>query len=177
MTTPGSTPYEATSYDLGDVQLTPITADDANVLGAGLAAIDPWRRMGYAAGTLSGYLVRPDPAAHRFAIRADGVLAGAVSVRDPWLRGPYLELLGLLSHAQRRGVGQAAMDWFEAEAPRGAASLWVICSEFNSGALAFYKRHGFVEETTLEDLVFPNFAEILLRKRLRQPAKTENRPR
>lgn len=168
MTTPSNAPYEAESYDLGDVQLTAITKDDANALGAGLAAIDPWRRMGYAAEALSGYLVRPDPAAHRFAIWAEGALAGAISVREPWLRGPYLELLGLLSNSQRRGVGQAAMDWFESEAPRSAGNLWVICSEFNSGALAFYKRHGFVEATALEDLVFPDFTEILLRKPLQR---------
>jgi ribosomal protein S18 acetylase RimI-like enzyme len=168
MTPPGNEPYGAASYDLGPVRLTPVTAEDADALGAGLATIDPWRRMGYAAGTLSGYLTRPDPAARRFAIRANGTLAGAISVRDPWLRGPYLELLGLLTHAQGQGAGRAAMDWFEAEAPPGAGNLWVACSAFNTGALAFYKRHGFVEAAALEDLVFTGFAEILLRKPLRR---------
>lgn len=166
MTTSDSAPYSAAAYDLGAVRLMPVTAQDADTLGAGLAAVDPWRRMGYAAGALSGYLTRPDPAAHRYAIHAEGALAGAISIRDPWLRGPYLELLGLLSHAQGRGVGRAAMDWFEAEAPPSAGNLWVVCSAFNTGALSFYKRHGFVEAATLDDLVFAGFTEILLRKPL-----------
>lgn len=169
MITPASAPYGAESYDLDTIRLTPFTGEEADALGAGLAAIDPWRRMGYAAESLSGYLVRPDPAARRFAIRADGVLAGVISVRNPWLRGPYLELLGLLPHSHGRGIGQAAMDWFEAESPPSTGYLWVICSEFNTGALAFYKRCGFTEVTGLEDLVFEGFTEILLRKALRKP--------
>lgn len=170
MSMPASEPYTADSYDLGKIQLAPITADEAAALGDGLAAIDPWRRMGYAGETLSGYLLRPDPAAHRFAIRADGALSGVISVRNPWLRGPYLELLGLLSHSQRRGIGQAAMQWFESEAPRDAGFLWLVCSEFNAGALAFYRRCGFSEVAGLRDLVFAGFTEILLRKPLRRQA-------
>lgn len=166
MRRPANLPYGAASYDLGICRLAPISDDDGETLGVALAAIDPWRRMGYAAGSIGKYLVRYDPAAHRFAIRADGEVVGAVSIRNPWLRGPYLELLGLLPGSHRRGIGRAVMSWFEAEAPPGAANLWVVCSTFNSGALSFYTRCGFSAVTTLEDLVVPGFNEILLRKSL-----------
>lgn len=179
--TGGEAPFGAESYDLGIAQLRPVTEGDAPVLGAGLAAIDPWRRMGFPAKALSGYLTRDDLAVRRFAIWTDeggraadegaAALSGVVSVRDPWLRGPYLEVLGLLPHAQGRGIGAAVMDWFENEARTGkpamaATNLWVLCSDFNAGGLAFYKRHGFVEVAPLDGLGGPGFTEILLRKRL-----------
>lgn len=159
-------PYGAAAYDLGVATLRAITAADAALLGAGLAAIDPWRRAAYSDEALTGYLTRRDPAANRFAIHVDGALAGAVSVREPWLRGPYLELLGLLPPTQGRGVGAAVMRWFEAQAPAGASSLWVLCSDFNAGALAFYERHGFRRVAALDGLIGEGIAEILLRKAL-----------
>ena len=166
MATDDTRPYGAAAYDLGAVKLCAITAADAALLGPGLAAIDPWRRANFPHAALTGYLTRRDPAANRFAIHADGALAGVISVREPWLRGPYLELLGLLTPAQGRGIGAAVMRWFEAEAPAGASSLWVLCSDFNTGALAFYERHGFLRVTELEGLVGDGFTEILLRKKL-----------
>ncbi len=166
MTPRRTRPYGATAYDLGAAHLRAITAEDAAQLGAGLAAIDPWRRADYPAAALTAYLTREDPAARRFAIQAGGALAGVVSVREPWLRGPYLELLGLLPPAQGRGLGGAVMRWFEAEAPAGATNLWVLCSDFNTGALAFYARHGFRQVTPLEGLVGEDLTEILLRKKL-----------
>ena len=166
MPTHNSRPYAAAGYKLGCATLRAITGADADVLGPALAAIDPWRKANYPATALTGYLTRLDPAASRFAIEADGALAGVVAVREPWLRGPYLELLGLLPHAQGRGIGAAVLDWFEAEAPAGASSLWVLCSDFNTGALAFYERHGFHKVTPLEGLVGADLTEILMRKRL-----------
>jgi GNAT superfamily N-acetyltransferase len=159
-------PYALSAYDLGRVMLRPVTEADALALGAGLAAIEPWRRLNFAEKALSESLTRPDPAICRLAIYAGGNLSGVVAVRDPWLRGPYLELLGLLPPAQGRGIGSAVMKWFETEAPARARNLWVLCSDFNAGALAFYERHGFVRMTAIESLVGDGFSEILLRKRL-----------
>ncbi len=158
--------YSETYYDLGSVTLCAITAAEAVLLGAGFAAIDPWRRANYSDTALAGYLSRHEPGGNRFAIHAEGALAGAVSIREPWLRGPYLEFLGLLPQAQGRGIGAAVMRWFETQAPAGASSLWVLCSDFNTGALAFYERHGFGQVATLDGLIGAGFDEILLRKRL-----------
>lgn len=165
MSTPSPKPFAA-DYDLGRVALNAMTETDAETLGAGLAAIDPWRRLNYSAGALAGYLTRDDPALSRLAIIADGALSGVVAIREPWLRGPYLELLGLLPQAQRHGIGAIVLDWFEAEAPAGAANLWVLCSDFNTAALAFYERHGFRRAFAIDDFVRQGSAEILLRKPL-----------
>jgi GNAT superfamily N-acetyltransferase len=166
MMTRRTRPYGATAYDLGPATLRAITAADAAALGPGLAAIDPWRHANYPAEVVTGYLMRHDPAANRFAIYTGDTLAGVVSVREPWLRGPYLELLALLPPAQGQGIGAAVMRWFEAEARPDASSRWVLCSDFNTRALAFYDRHGFRQVAPLEGLLGEGLTEILLRKRL-----------
>lgn len=162
--------FDATPHDLGAAMLRPVSAGDAQPLGAGLAAIEPWARMSYPASSLTAYLRREDPATRRFAVWIDDNLAGVVVVREPWLRGPYLELLGLLPAAQGRGIGAKILGWMEREAqtiePVRATNLWVLCSDFNTRALVFYRRHGFETVVPLDDLAAAGFTEILLRKRL-----------
>lgn len=162
--------FDATPHDLGAAMLRPVSTDDAQRLGAGLAAIEPWSRMSYPASGLTAYLMREDSAKHRFSVWIDDDLAGVIAIREPWLRGPYLELLGLLPAAQGHGIGTAILAWMEREAreikPVQATNLWVLCSDFNTRALAFYRRHGFADVAPVDDLAEPGFTEILLRKRL-----------
>jgi GNAT superfamily N-acetyltransferase len=88
-----------------------------------------------------------------------------VSVRYPWLKGPYLELLALLPQAQKQGIWSSIIAWLESEALRHQArNLWVCASSFNAGALRFYERHGCRPAATLPGLVADGFDEILLRK-------------
>lgn len=114
---------------------------------------------------MTQYLATDEDGAHRYAIDVDGAAAGAATVRHPWLRGPYLELLVLLPGHQGRGIGGAFLRWFQNEAQRNASrSLWACASRSNTRALAFYRRHGFAETAVLPDLVADGFDEILLRK-------------
>lgn len=152
------------AIDLGPVLLTDLREGEARQLGAALAAIDPWRRMAYPADALTAYLERQDAAAPRYAVRCDDDLAGCLAVRDPWLKGPYLEILGLLPGFQGHGIGARILGWFEHEAGRGARNLWVVASSFNERAIAFYASHGFAPVATLPGLVCDNFDEVLLRK-------------
>ena len=71
--------------------------------------------------------------------------AGVVSVRDPWLKGPYLELLALLPSVAKPGHRQrASSPGSNARRSRHQArNLWVCASSFNTRALRFYERHGF----------------------------------
>src|SRR4029450_12481823 len=101
----------------------------------------------------------------RYQVEISGEQAGAVSVRLPWLKGPYLELLALLPQAQGKGIGSTIVPWFEREALKvGARNLWVCASSFNTRALRFYERHGFERAATLPGLVVDGYDEILLRK-------------
>jgi ribosomal protein S18 acetylase RimI-like enzyme len=88
-----------------------------------------------------------------------------VSVRHPWLKGPYLELLALLPPAQNQGIGSSIMAWFEtAGLKHRARNLWVCASSFNARALRFYEGRGFARAATLPSLVADGYDEILLRK-------------
>ena len=164
-------PFQAESWTLSAasgaaVVLDPIEASTAQTLGIAVAAKDPWQRMKYSAEAMAGYLGAREPGTCRRAIRHDGHVVGVVCVRHPWLRGPYLEMLALLPGSQGLGIGACVLDWMGAEVAGRANSLWVCTSTFNTGALVFYERHGFVRVGDLDGLVGPDFTEILLRKRL-----------
>lgn len=153
--------------ELGSALLRPPVPDECETLATELAAMQPWSTMGISAEGLTAFLKSDDPGAHRYAIVQDGVLAGVVSVRFPWLKGPYIELLAILSGFQRRGHGQRILSFIETEAVRlGMRNVWVCASQFNGGAARFYKRHGFVEIATLPGLVADDFTETLFRKAL-----------
>jgi diamine N-acetyltransferase len=145
----------------------PMTAESAAPLGGAFAEIDPWARYAYTAEALSKYLSDTEAEAPRFEIVVGDTVAGALCFRNNWLRGPYLQFLGILPAFQKQGIGGAALRWFEAEARKSKAqNIWVAASDFNAGALAFYERFGFVRVATLDELVSPEAGEILFRKRL-----------
>ncbi|HEY8193447.1 MAG TPA: GNAT family N-acetyltransferase [Hyphomicrobium sp.] len=144
--------------------MTPFTAE---TLGPLLARIDPWDRHKYTPSALTAYLAAEEPGAPRFAINVGRGHAGAIGIKRDWLRGPYLQFLGLLPAYQRQGIGTSVLDWFESEArATRAQNLWVAASDFNARALSFYEKHGFSRVATLDALVTEGSSEILLRKRL-----------
>jgi ribosomal protein S18 acetylase RimI-like enzyme len=139
---------------------------DAAVLGAMLGGIDPWLALGISPKALAGYLLRDDPALRRYVVRVGDFdeIIGVICIRYPWLRGPYIELLGLSDGYQGKGLGWQILRWVESEARREARNLWVVTSSFNHKAQDFYRRHGFYEIGPLKGLVSRNADEILFRK-------------
>jgi GNAT superfamily N-acetyltransferase len=137
-------PFSPARIDLQGARLVGLEPASAIRLAAAVVAVPPWSAMNYPADALARFLAASDDGASRYLVEVDGAEAGAVSVRYPWLKGPYLELLALLPPFQGRGIGAGIMSWFE-EAGRsvGARNLWVCASSFNDGALRFYQRHGF----------------------------------
>ncbi len=121
--------------------------------------------MNYPADRLSEFLATQDGGVTRCLIEVGGEKAGVISVRYPWLKGPYLELLALLPPFQQRGIGGMLLQRFESEAvSREARNLFVCASSFNEKALRFYRRHGFQDAAVLPGLVAEGYDEILLRK-------------
>jgi GNAT superfamily N-acetyltransferase len=153
-----------------NVRFEPMTASAAAILGGALAKIDPWALYGYTPAALSAYLAAREADAPRFEIMVDRAIAGAIGIRRNWMRGPYLQFLGILPPYQRQGIGRVALAWFEGEArAQGAQNLWVAASDFNARALSFYEHHGFNRVATLDALIAEGRDEILLRKRLATP--------
>jgi GNAT superfamily N-acetyltransferase len=147
--------------------------DEALHIGGLLACRDPWARLGIDADTIARQFVPGSPAAYPFAIRSGGCVVGGVLVRHPWLLGPYLNLVGIHPSARRKGIGAAVLGWLEGEAQRaGTRNIWLCVSAFNADAQHFYRRHGYREVATLDDLVVPGEDEVLMRKRL-EPASVE----
>ena len=137
--------FSAQRYELPPAQaggpavtLTAIPANEADRLGRAFADIDPWRSYPYPPAALAAYLGGREPHAPRFGIETRGALAGALGLRLDWLRGPYLQFLGILPGFQGLGLGAVVLDWMQQEARRdGARNLWVCASQFNAGALRF----------------------------------------
>jgi ribosomal protein S18 acetylase RimI-like enzyme len=166
-------PFAAQRYELpptgGQPTLIaePLRTEQATPLGEAFAAIDPWASYPYPAAGLAQYLGATEPGAPRFALYLAGELAGAAGLRLNWLRGPYLQFLGILPAFQGRGIGERVLTWIETEARfANERNLWVAASDFNSGAIRFYERHGFAVAARLADLVREGRTELLLRKRL-----------
>jgi diamine N-acetyltransferase len=164
-TSSASPSFPAPPIELAPARLVALVPESCPGLAAKIAAIEPWSAMNYSAEALARFLATPDSGAARYLIEVEGAAAGAMSVRSPWLKGPYLELLALLPPFQRRGLGATLMAWFEREAlTHGARKLWVCASSFNGGALRFYGRHGFAPAAALQGLVAEGYDEVLLRK-------------
>lgn len=157
-------------YLLSGCRLVRLRVEDAKAVAGKLAAINPWLALGYSAAQLENYLSASDPSLHRYTVMVDNTIAGAVAVRYPWLRGAYLELIGLFPDQQGQGFGGAILQWMEQETKPWAANLWVLVSSFNDAAKRFYLRQGFREIANIEALVSLQSSELLLRKVLRLPA-------
>jgi diamine N-acetyltransferase len=163
--TSSTSPIELDARRLDPVRLETLEPSACPSLAAAIVAMEPWSVMNYPAEALAAFLARPDGGVCRYRVSLAGTAAGAVSVRYPWLKGPYLELLALLPQAQNQGIGSSILAWLEEEALRlQARNIWVCASSFNTRALRFYARHGFHEAARLPGLVADGYDEVLLRK-------------
>ncbi len=151
-----------------DVWLVDPDEGSVGVLADGLAAMEPWSRYQTGAKQLAGFLCAEVPGAQRYFIWVGNCVAGAVVVQPIWLRGPYLQFLGLLGAWQKRGIGRMVLDWLESGArlQGGNRHIWIMASEFNASARAFYIGQGYEEVALVPDVVEDGFGEVLLRKRL-----------
>lgn len=173
-----STAFFKEYYALAGFTLIRLRSEDAQPIAAKLATMNPWQALNYSAQQLESYLLATDPALYRYTVltQDNNAIAGIVAVRHPWLRGPYLELIGVFPERQQHGMGTAILEWFERETQSRAHNLWVLVSAFNESAKRFYLRFGFTEIGRIDALVDPQSTEILLRKTLRSLAPPAKMP-
>lgn len=158
-------PFSAASLDLGAARLVPLEPGDHARLAEAIVVMPPWVVMRYPADAMERFLAAESDTVSRYCVEVGSEKAGVVSVRYPWLKGPYLELLALLPKFQDQGLGTRILGWFEQEAVRHESrNLWVCASSYNDGALRLYERHGFHRVAMLPGLVVDGYDEILLRK-------------
>ena len=152
---------------IGSIEIDKLTDLQAEHVGQSLASIDPWAHYEYPAEKLIDFLKSDDPAAYKYAITYNQQLAGTIVIRSPWLHGPYIQLLGLLTGFQSKGLGRDVLQWVEDSYRDKFRNLWLNASEFNERAIAFYQRFGFEKVGLLDELVKDDYNEILFRKKLR----------
>jgi ribosomal protein S18 acetylase RimI-like enzyme len=158
-------PFSQSCYDLGPAELVD-SPPHAETIGAILAAIDPWQRNGRTHAEMAARFRDPDPGVARFAVMRDDAVVGGIIVRFPFLKGAYLETLGLAATARGSGIGRAIIDWMGREIDGRANNLWLCVTEWNTPARAFYTMQGFTEVAPLPGLVVEDQAEILMRKQI-----------
>jgi GNAT superfamily N-acetyltransferase len=148
-----------------------INEADARKLGVGFAAMEPWSVYPMSADALTAYFAQNEAGAPRYALYDGDALAGGIGIRLDWMRGAYLQVLGVLPTHQRSGIGRLALTWFDlAGRARGDRNLWVAVSDFNPGAERLYERCGFQRVAPLPDLIRDGMTEVLMRKQLRAPS-------
>jgi diamine N-acetyltransferase len=161
--------YETGTFSIKgmDAGLRGLPPGEPERLGPLFAAMEPWVSYHFRPEVLTTYLSGIERGAPRLAIMAGNDIAGAVCIRLNWLRGPYLQFLGVLPAYQNMHLGSAVLRWLDHEArSNGETNVWVCASDFNSGAIRFYERHGFSRTAALEGLLTPDITEVLMRKRL-----------
>ncbi len=155
------------SYDLGICQLCFPTPQDAQFLSKELVKIEPWKTLNSSEqGLIDGFQYQ-DSSTNTYSVMLDDKPVGIISVRYPWLVGPYLGFLGLIPSSQGKGLGKALMAWLEENAKaHSARNIFICVSDFNNEAYEFYKTCGFSKVANLDGLIVDGHGEFLLRKQL-----------
>lgn len=159
--------FSEANYDLGLCALQKPKKEAVDFLTSELVKIDPWKTIKTSPQVLANYFLNPEAGSFRYVVTENDKPVGLISVKSPWLLGPYLEFLGLISIAQGKGIGKALMEWLEEHAHLSKDKNIFICvSDFNHDALQFYQQFGYTKCGHLDDLSIEGKAEFLLRKRL-----------
>ncbi len=87
--------------------LSPLRPEYVNAMSIILCSMDPWLTLEYRPEAFEFYLLHSDPALSRYAVMISGNVCGVLSVRSPWLFGPFIESWPSLmdSGAKELGVG------------------------------------------------------------------------
>ncbi len=147
--------------------LSPIQITEAELLAAILIRMTPWRELGYQVDTLRNYLLGVQQDFECSCLHVNGIPAGVIALRSPWLRGTLLELLAVLPNFQQQGLGTWLIKWLiEHVQGKKQRNLWTLTSAFNTSAICFYQSQGFIHIGQLDDFIVEGQHELLLRYKI-----------
>jgi ribosomal protein S18 acetylase RimI-like enzyme len=144
--------------------IRPMTSDDRESVIQLLADSDPWKTLGYSHKDWSRIFCPIPQGRETFVAESAGQVTGIAIVREKFLLGDYLELLGVAGWARHRGTGKQLLSHVEALVFGRTKNLFACVSDFNTGARDFYRKQGFQEIGPMPNFLIPGSAEILLRK-------------
>jgi len=148
-----------------------MTPDDREAVVQFLAESDPWKTLGYSSVDWTRIFCPLPQERDSYVAELDGRVAGVAIVKQRFLLGDYLELLGVAGWARKNGIGGRLLRHVEQRVFERSKNLFACVSDFNESARAFYKSHGYQEIGPMPNLLIPGSAEILLRKTA-GPART-----
>jgi ribosomal protein S18 acetylase RimI-like enzyme len=79
-------------------------------------------------------------------------------------RGGFLRLLAVAPGHQRRGVGGALLEEYEAVARTRSTHAFLLVGDFNDAAQRFYSRHGYRQVGRLPRFALPDVDELIFAK-------------
>jgi ribosomal protein S18 acetylase RimI-like enzyme len=149
---------------MNDPFVRPMMAEDRAAVIELLADSDPWKRLGYQTKDWDGYFTPLPQERDSYIVDQNGRIAGIAIVRQKFLLGDYLELLGVADWAKRKGLGGTLLGHIEPLVFGRTKNLFACVSDFNDQARHFYKKQGYQEIGPMPNFLIPGSAEILLRK-------------
>ena len=147
-----------------DLIVRPMTAEDRAAVIELLTDSDPWKQLGYQGKDWDGYFTPLPQGRDSYVVDQGGRVAGIAVVRQKFLLGDYLELLGVADWARGKGLAGRLLAYVEAAVFARAKNLFACVSDFNDQGRKFYEMQGYQEIGPMPNLLIPGSAEILLRK-------------
>lgn len=144
--------------------IRPMRPEDRDAVIQLLADSDPWKTLGYDDKDWSRIFCPVPQGRESFVAEANGQIMGIAIVRQKFLLGDYLELLGVAGWARHQGTGRQLLAFVEALVFARTKNLFACVSDFNKGARDFYRKQGYQEIGPMPNFLIPGSAEILLRK-------------
>lgn len=144
--------------------IRPMRSEDRDAVIQLLADSDPWKTLGYDDKDWSRIFCPVPQGRESFVAEANGQIMGIAIVRQKFLLGDYLELLGVAGWARHQGTGRQLLAFVEALVFARTKNLFACVSDFNRGARDFYRKQGYQEIGPMPNFLIPGSAEILLRK-------------
>jgi ribosomal protein S18 acetylase RimI-like enzyme len=138
--------------------------DDRESVVLLLGESDPWKRLGYSKDDWARIFCPTPQGRDCYVALLDGQVAGVAIVKQKFLLGDYLELLGVAVWARQKGIGGQLLRHIEELVFTRTKNLFACVSDFNISARAFYRKHGYQEIGPMPNFLIPGSAELLLRK-------------
>ena len=129
-----------------DITITPVEDGEIPRLAKILAGADFWQRKGYGYDKALSFLGSYDPAVGEMHVaRSGGDAVGLVwfTPRGTFYEFAYIYLLAVADGFRGRGVGAKLMSSAEERVGKGSSAVFLLVSDFNSGARRFYERLGY----------------------------------
>lgn len=149
---------------MNDFRIRAMQGEDRAEIVQLLGESDPWRTLGYTIADWNRIFCPLPQGRDSYVAELDGRVAGVALVKQKFLLGDYLELLGVAEWARQKGIGSLLLKHVERLVFERTKNLFACVSDFNQSARDFYKKQGYQEIGPMPNFLIPGSAEILLRK-------------